>query len=345
MSFVMQNAKPGILRQHERVLFGSVREDSRKSSEEHDDSRGSIVLAAEPVYQDERHSLPYSSRYEAGQRCSTAPNKRRARRSPGVTGIAIVSVARGRSPVSRRAQIAMALSSGTRLGPYDILSARGAGGMGEVYRARDTRLDRDVAIKVLRAAFVFDSDRVARFRRESKTIAALNHPNIAAIYGVDESDGMTALVLEFVEGPTLADRIAQGPVLLDEALPIAKQIVEALEAAHEHGIVHRDLKPANIKVQSDGEGARLWPGQGTDAYRGCRPRRFGVTDHHRSGGDSGGDHPRQRRVHEPGAGTRQSRRQTYRSGHSERVGRRAVLPPPAPSSETAGLRLLRSSRS
>ena len=146
----------------------------------------------------------------------------------------------------------MALSSGTRLGPYEILSALGAGGMGEVYRARDTRLDRDVAIKVLPAAFVFDSDRVARFRRESKTIAALNHPNIAAIYGVDESEGLTALVLELVEGPTLADRIAQGPVPLDEALPIATQIAEALEAAHEQGIVHRDLKPANIKVRSDG---------------------------------------------------------------------------------------------
>ena len=146
----------------------------------------------------------------------------------------------------------MALSSGTRLGPYEILSALGAGGMGEVYRARDTKLDRDVAIKVLPAAFVFDPERVARFRREAKMIAALNHPNIAAIYGIDESDGMAALVLELVEGPTLADRIAQGPVPLDEALAIAKQIAEALEAAHEHGIVHRDLKPANIKVRPDG---------------------------------------------------------------------------------------------
>ncbi|HET9261725.1 MAG TPA: protein kinase [Vicinamibacterales bacterium] len=146
----------------------------------------------------------------------------------------------------------MALSSGTRLGPYEILSALGAGGMGEVYRARDTKLDRDVAIKVLPAACVFDPERVARFRREARMIAALNHPNIAAIHGVDESDGMAALVLELVEGPTLADRIAQGPVPLDEALPIAKQITEALEAAHEHGIVHRDLKPANIKVRPDG---------------------------------------------------------------------------------------------
>lgn len=146
----------------------------------------------------------------------------------------------------------MALSSGTRLGPYEILSALGAGGMGEVYRARDTQLDRDVAIKVLPAAFVFDPERVARFRRESKMIAALNHPNIAAIYGIDETHGTAALILELVEGPTLADRIAQGPVPLDEALPIAKQIAEALEGAHEHGIVHRDLKPANIKVRSDG---------------------------------------------------------------------------------------------
>src|SRR5262245_35885672 len=124
--------------------------------------------------------------------------------------------------------------------------------MGEVHRARDTKLDRDVAIKVLPAVFVSDPERVARFQREAKTLASLNHPNIAAIYGLDESDGMAALVLELVEGPTLADRIAQEPIPLDEALPIAKQIAEALEAAHEHGIIHRDLKPANIKVRADG---------------------------------------------------------------------------------------------
>jgi eukaryotic-like serine/threonine-protein kinase len=146
----------------------------------------------------------------------------------------------------------LALTAGTRLGPYEIVSALGAGGMGEVYRARDAKLDRDVAIKVLPAAFVSDPERVARFQREAKTLASLNHPNIAAIYGLDESDGAAALVLELVEGPTLADRIAQGPIPLDEALPIARQIADALEAAHEHGIIHRDLKPANIKLRPDG---------------------------------------------------------------------------------------------
>src|SRR6266699_45663 len=146
----------------------------------------------------------------------------------------------------------MALSAGTRLGPYEILSALGAGGMGEVYRARDTKLDRDVAIKVLPELFVSDPERVARFQREAKTLAALNHPHIGGIYGLEDADGVRALVLELVEGPTLADRIAQGPIPLDEALPIARQIAEALEAAHDRGIVHRDLKPANIKVTPHG---------------------------------------------------------------------------------------------
>jgi len=124
--------------------------------------------------------------------------------------------------------------------------------MGEVYRARDTRLKRDVAIKVLPEAFSQDPDRLARLQREAELLATLNHPNIAAIHGLEDADGVTALVLELVEGPTLADRIAQGPVPLDEALPIAKQIAEALEAAHDLGIIHRDLKPANIKVRADG---------------------------------------------------------------------------------------------
>jgi len=144
------------------------------------------------------------------------------------------------------------LRAGTRLGPYEILFALGAGGMGEVYRARDTKLDRDVAIKVLPPIFVSDPERVARFQREAKTLAALNHPNIAAIYGLDESDGTAALILELVEGPTLADRIVQGPIPLDEVMPIARQIAEALAGAHEHGIIHRDLKPANIKLRPDG---------------------------------------------------------------------------------------------
>src|SRR5215471_6718780 len=124
--------------------------------------------------------------------------------------------------------------------------------MGEVYRARDTALARDVALKVLPAEFSLDPERLARFKREAQVLASLDHPNIGAIYGFEDSDGMHALVLQLVEGPTLADRIAQGPVPIDEALPIARQIAEALEAAHEKGIIHRDLKPANIKVMADG---------------------------------------------------------------------------------------------
>jgi serine/threonine-protein kinase len=146
----------------------------------------------------------------------------------------------------------VALAAGTRLGAYEILSLIGSGGMGEVYRARDNRLNRDVAIKVLPADVAADHDRLARFEREAQVLASLNHPNIAAIHGVDDSSGKPALVMELVEGPTLADRIASGPIPLDEALPIAKQIAEALEGAHEQGIIHRDLKPANIKVRGDG---------------------------------------------------------------------------------------------
>jgi serine/threonine protein kinase len=146
----------------------------------------------------------------------------------------------------------MSLATGTRLGPYEVVSALGAGGMGEVYKARDTKLNRDVALKVLPESFVHDAERVARFRREARVLASLNHPHIGGIYGLEDANGITALVLELVEGPTLADRIAEGPIPLDEALPIAKQIAEALEAAHEQGIVHRDLKPANIKVRADG---------------------------------------------------------------------------------------------
>ena len=124
--------------------------------------------------------------------------------------------------------------------------------MGEVYRARDTKLDRDVALKVLPQAFTDDPDRLARFEREAKVLASLNHPNIGHIYGLEEAEGQNALVLELVEGPTLADRIKRGPIPVDEALPIAKQIAEALEAAHEQGVIHRDLKPANVKVKDDG---------------------------------------------------------------------------------------------
>jgi serine/threonine protein kinase len=124
--------------------------------------------------------------------------------------------------------------------------------MGEVYRAKDTKLARDVALKILPESFIHDVDRVARFRREAQLLASLNHPNIAAIYGFEEWDGVRALVLELVDGPTLADRIVHGAIPIEEALPIARQIADALEAAHEQGVVHRDLKPANIKLRPDG---------------------------------------------------------------------------------------------
>jgi serine/threonine-protein kinase len=141
---------------------------------------------------------------------------------------------------------------GQALGPYTIAAQIGEGGMGEVYRARDTNLHRDVALKVLPTLFAADPDRVARFRREARVLAALNHPHIAAIYGFEASDGVHALVLELVDGQTLADRLARGPISLDQALGIARQIADALEAAHEQGIVHRDLKPANVKLRADG---------------------------------------------------------------------------------------------
>ncbi|MGH7554358.1 MAG: serine/threonine-protein kinase, partial [Longimicrobiales bacterium] len=180
----------------------------------------------------------------------------------------------------------MALAAGTRLGPYEVTAQIGAGGMGEVYRARDTSLGREVAIKVLPEAFARDSERLARFEREARMLASLNHPNIAQIYGLEKGDGIRAIVMELVEGPTLAERIAATPgprdaspdaapgprtdagrvprsegedarggpagLPIDEALAIAKQIAEALEAAHEQGIIHRDLKPANVKVRRDG---------------------------------------------------------------------------------------------
>ncbi len=135
---------------------------------------------------------------------------------------------------------------------YEVISKIGEGGMGEVYRARDTKLNRDVAIKILPEAFARDSDRLARFKREAQVLASLNHPNIASIYGLEESNGFMALAMELVEGPTLADRLAAGPIPIDEALAIARQIAAALEAAHERGIIHRDIKPANVKVTLEG---------------------------------------------------------------------------------------------
>ena len=146
----------------------------------------------------------------------------------------------------------MPLPPGTRLGPYEILTAIGAGGMGEVYRARDTKLNRDVALKVLPELVATDPDRHGRFRREAQVLAALNHPHIAGIYGFEDSNGTLALAMELVDGPTLADRIARGSIPLPEVLAIAKQLAEAVEAAHALGIIHRDLKPANIKVRNDG---------------------------------------------------------------------------------------------
>jgi Tol biopolymer transport system component len=146
----------------------------------------------------------------------------------------------------------MSLAPGTRLGPYEVTALIGEGGMGKVWRAHHTGLKRDDALKVLPDAFASDPERLARFQREAQVLASLNHPNIAHVYGLEQADSVQALVMELVEGPTLADRIAQGPIPTDEAVPLAKQIAEALEAAHEQGIIHRDLKPANIKLRPDG---------------------------------------------------------------------------------------------
>jgi serine/threonine protein kinase len=146
----------------------------------------------------------------------------------------------------------LSLTPGTRLGVYEVTAQIGEGGMGQVYRATDTKLKRQVAIKILPPSLAADPDRLARFQREAEVLASLNHPNIAAIHGLEETGGITALVMELVEGDDLSQRIARGAIPIDEALPIAKQIAEALEAAHEQGIIHRDLKPANIKVRPDG---------------------------------------------------------------------------------------------
>ena len=179
----------------------------------------------------------------------------------------------------------------------------GAGGMGEVYRARDTKLNRDVAIKVLLPAVANDPDRLARFSREAQVLASLNHPNIAAIYGLEDQGDTRALVMELVEGPTLADRIARGAIPLEEALAIAKQILEALAAAHEQGIIHRDLKPANIKVRPDGTVKVLDFGlaKALDPCGIVERGRDEFTDAEHPC-DAGRRHPRHRRLHEPGAG-------------------------------------------
>src|SRR5262245_41694573 len=147
----------------------------------------------------------------------------------------------------------MSVDVGTRLGSLEITALLGKGGMGEVYRARDAKLKRDVAIKFLSDEFSRDTDRVSRFQREAEVLASLNHPNIAAIYDVQEANGSRFLILELIEGETLADRIARGPIPVTDALEIAKNICEALEAAHEKGIIHRDLKPANVKITPEGK--------------------------------------------------------------------------------------------
>jgi serine/threonine protein kinase len=148
----------------------------------------------------------------------------------------------------------MPILPGRRLGPYEVLAAIGAGGMGEVYQAHDTKLDREVAIKVLPEAFAHDPDRLSRFQREAKMLASLNHPNIATIHGLEQTNGTSYLVMELVSGETLAERVKRdGAVPVEEALKIAVQIAEALEAAHEKGIIHRDLKPANVKVTPEGK--------------------------------------------------------------------------------------------
>jgi serine/threonine-protein kinase len=185
--------------------------------------------------------------------------------------------------------------------------------MGEVYRARDTKLGRDVALKVLPNVFTLDPDRIARFKREAQLLASLNHPNIAAIYGVEDSTNVHALVLELVEGQTLADRIAQGPVPLGEAIAIADQIADALEAAHERGVIHRDLKPANVALRPDGTVkvldfglAKAMEGAPSSSDPSLSPT---ITT---PGNDADGRHPRDGRVHESGTGARKAGRSSRR---------------------------------
>ncbi len=184
-----------------------------------------------------------------------------------------LSAATSDPAVDVRPHLATSLRTGDRIGPYEIVDFLGAGAMGDVYRARDARLNRDVALKVLPDVFALDPDRMARFKREAQMLAALNHPNIAAIYGLEESDTQQALVLELVDGPTVADLIAAGPVPLADAIGFARQMADALEAAHEKGIIHRDLKPANIKITSAGAVkvldfglAKVWEGAPNAAF-------------------------------------------------------------------------------
>ena len=154
----------------------------------------------------------------------------------------------------------MALPPGTRIGTYQVVAPIGAGGMGEVYRAHDTKLRRDVALKVVPPAFASDPDRMSRFEREARVLASLSHPNIASIYGIEESGATHALVMELVEGPTLAERIQPGPIPVDEALAIARQVVDAIEYAHDHGVIHRDPVPPFLARLAGGVSLFLWAG-------------------------------------------------------------------------------------
>jgi eukaryotic-like serine/threonine-protein kinase len=174
------------------------------------------------------------------------------------------------------------LTPGTRLGSYEVVSSLGAGGMGEVFRARDTRRQRDVAIKILPEVFAADPDRLARFEREAQVLASLNHPHIAHVYGLEigaseSGHPLHALVMELVDGDDLSQRIEAGPLPLDIALPIARQIADALEAAHERGVIHRDLKPANVKVHADGTVKVLDFGLAKLADRAGEPSGAGTT--------------------------------------------------------------------
>ena len=198
----------------------------------------------------------------------------------------------------------LTITTGSRLGPHEISSLLGEGGMGQVYRATDTNLKRQVALKVLPASVAADPERLARFQREAEVLAALNHPHIAQIYGIEKAPDVTALVMELVEGQDLSDRIARGPLPLDEALPIARQIAEALEAAHEIGIIHRDLKPANIKVRPDGTVKVLDFGiaKALDGATSCDECARELAYHHVLGDDASGSHPRHRGLHGAGAG-------------------------------------------
>jgi serine/threonine protein kinase len=199
----------------------------------------------------------------------------------------------------------MALNPGSRIGPYEILSTLGAGGMGQVYRAKDTRLGRIVAVKAMHESFAQDPERVARFQREAQLLASLNHPNIAAIHGVEELQGARFLVLEFVDGRPLSDILQGGAPPFADAMAIAKQIAGALATAHERGIIHRDLKPGNVMVTPDGQVkvldfglGKAIEGESSHVASPAGHRQFADDD---DGGDAGGDHSGYGRVHESGA--------------------------------------------